>query len=81
MAEFPQPSMAEVSEPEDQDTSTFDRLHGEYQAALKRTFESTCAGRLVEAGRSLLDISEWLLGHAGELGRSDVPEKPSWWLT
>lgn len=72
MAEFSQPSATEVSEPEDQDTSTFDRLHGEYQVALKRTFESTCAGRLAEAGRSLLDISEWLLGHAGELGRSDV---------
>lgn len=68
MTDFPQPSAAEVSEPEDQDTSTFDRLHGEYQVALKRAFESTCAGRLVEAGRSLLDISEWLLGHAGELG-------------
>lgn len=81
MADFPQPSASEVSEPEDQDTSTFDRLHGEYQVALKRTFESTCAGRLAEAGRSLLEISEWLLGHAGELGRLGVSKNSSGWLT
>lgn len=81
MAEFSQPTTAEVSEPEDQDTSTFDRLHGEYQEALKRTFESTCAGRLVEAGRSLLEISEWLLGHAGELGGLDVSKNLSRGLT
>jgi hypothetical protein len=35
---------------------------------LKQTFENTRDGRLVEASTSLLDISEWLLTHAQDLG-------------
>ncbi|RMJ24609.1 hypothetical protein PHISP_04528 [Aspergillus sp. HF37] len=40
----------------------------QFQAALRGTFEHTRAGRLVEASRSLLEISEWLVGNARELG-------------
>ena len=77
MAGFAQSNDPNVLEPGDPDTSTYDRLHGEYQAALKRTFENTHAGRLTEAGRSLLEISEWLVGHAQELGKSSILNHPS----
>lgn len=43
---------------------------GRYQHALSQTFDFTRAGRLVDASRSLLEISEWLVGNARELGTS-----------
>ncbi|KAI9850684.1 MAG: hypothetical protein M1838_005248 [Thelocarpon superellum] len=51
-----------------QPTSSYEDAYDQYQIALKRTFEHTRDGRLVEAGQSLLEISEWLLSHAVELG-------------
>ena len=42
--------------------------YGQFQQALRGTFEHTRAGRLVEAGRSTLEISEWLVTNARELG-------------
>lgn len=63
----PAPNPEEV-ETQDQDEGAFDRAYAQYQDALKRTFENTREGRLVEASQSLLEISEWLLGAAGELG-------------
>lgn len=39
-----------------------------YQAALKEIFQNIINGRLGEASQSLLDVSEWLLGHVGDLG-------------
>lgn len=75
------PSMADLAPPEaaaaptpeegeaqDQDSGAFDRAYAQYQEALKQTFENTRDGRLVEAGQSLLEISDWLLGAASELG-------------
>jgi hypothetical protein len=35
-----------------------------HEHILRRTFDQTRAGRLVEAGGSLLEISEWLVTHA-----------------
>jgi hypothetical protein len=43
--------------------------YGQFQAALRATLEHTRSGRLVEASRSLLEISEWLVGNARELGK------------
>lgn len=45
--------------------------YNRYQEVLQQTFENIRSGRLVEAGGSLLGISEWLLGHAAELGMSE----------
>ena len=71
MADY-NPMVAAQQEPEQQeqapDPASYDDAYNQYQHALKQTFENTRAGRLVEAGQSLLEISEWLLGHAPELG-------------
>jgi hypothetical protein len=40
-----------------------------YQTALKEIFQNIINGRLADASSSLLDVSEWLLGHIGELGK------------
>ncbi|KAL3457807.1 hypothetical protein BJX64DRAFT_292753 [Aspergillus heterothallicus] len=40
----------------------------QFQRALRGTIDHTRAGRLVDASRSLLDISEWLVVSARELG-------------
>ncbi|KAL4793488.1 hypothetical protein BDV19DRAFT_380102 [Aspergillus venezuelensis] len=40
----------------------------QFQRALRGTVDHTRAGRLVEASRSLLEISEWLVASAPELG-------------
>lgn len=42
--------------------------YGQFHQALRETFQDTRAGRLVEASRSLLNISEWLVTNARELG-------------
>ncbi|RKF73891.1 hypothetical protein GcM1_242116 [Golovinomyces cichoracearum] len=39
-----------------------------YQAALKQIFSNIIQGRLSEASQSLVEISEWLLGHVQDLG-------------
>jgi hypothetical protein len=48
-----------------------DEAFSQYQQALRGTFDHTRAGRLVEASRSLLEISEWLVTNARDLGKSD----------
>lgn len=72
MADFAPSSAPEAAEQQDHDEPSSERLLGEYRQEIKRTFETIRAGRLADAGRSLLEISEWLLGHASELGRLDV---------
>ncbi|KAJ5826166.1 hypothetical protein N7474_003304 [Penicillium riverlandense] len=47
---------------------SLDEAYRQYQRALLLTFEHTRAGRLVEASRSLLEISEWLVTNARDLG-------------
>lgn len=42
--------------------------YSQFQQALRGTFDHVRAGRLIEASRSLLEISEWLVANARELG-------------
>ncbi|OOF91129.1 hypothetical protein ASPCADRAFT_57730, partial [Aspergillus carbonarius ITEM 5010] len=44
------------------------QLYAQFQHALRETFDYTRAGRLVDASRSLLQISEWLVANARDLG-------------
>ncbi|EAW08686.1 uncharacterized protein ACLA_096190 [Aspergillus clavatus NRRL 1] len=58
--------------------------YGRFQRALRATFDHTRAGRLVEAGRSILEIAEWLVTNARELDilRDDpalYPERLQLW--
>ncbi|KAJ5734761.1 hypothetical protein N7533_013164 [Penicillium manginii] len=50
------------------DSSNLDEAYAQYRRALRSTFDDTRAGRLVEASRSLLEISEWLVANARDLG-------------
>lgn len=50
------------------ETQSATEPYRQFQLALRRTFNHIGAGRLVEASRSLLDISEWLVASARELG-------------
>jgi hypothetical protein len=43
-----------------------------YLTALKEVFQNIINGRLAEASSSLLEVSEWLLGHVGDLGRNPI---------
>jgi hypothetical protein len=40
-----------------------------YQTALKEIFQNIIHGHLADASSSLLEVSEWLLGHVGDLGK------------
>ncbi|KAI9782020.1 MAG: hypothetical protein M1816_002129 [Peltula sp. TS41687] len=51
-----------------QGTPNYDADYGQYQTALKKTFENVRNGQLAEAAQTLLEISEWLLTHAVDLG-------------
>ncbi|KAL9610329.1 MAG: hypothetical protein Q9167_004960 [Letrouitia subvulpina] len=74
-----QSATADVAEQQEQDSSTFDMAYNQYQEALKQTFEYSSKGRLPEAGQSLLEITEWLLGHASELGNSPSSAAIQFW--
>ncbi|KAJ6024587.1 hypothetical protein N7540_005384 [Penicillium herquei] len=50
------------------DPSSLEEAYDYYQRALRNTFDQTRAGRLIEASRLLLEISEWLVTHARDLG-------------
>ncbi|OXV08460.1 hypothetical protein Egran_03780 [Elaphomyces granulatus] len=50
------------------ESSSLENTYSQYQQALRVTFDYTRAGRLLDASRSLLEISEWLIGNARELG-------------
>lgn len=57
---------AEEIEPQDPDD-------GGYQLALRGAFQKSYEGKLAEAGRVLLEISEWLFRNAAALGMSTSP--------
>lgn len=57
-------------EPPGSDDGGYDRAYREYQLALRGAFQKCYDGKLAEAGRVLLEISEWLFGSAAALGRS-----------
>lgn len=81
MAEFTGPSSSSRLDPQPtqhlsnplrlpaSDPSSLEEAYSYYQRALRNTFDHTRAGRLVEASRLLLEISEWLVTHARDLGR------------
>jgi hypothetical protein len=46
-----------------------EEAYSTYQAALKQIFKNIIDGRLGEASQSLLEVSEWLLGHVQDLGK------------
>ncbi|KAF3403698.1 hypothetical protein F1880_009602, partial [Penicillium rolfsii] len=50
------------------DPSSLEQAYAQYQRALRSTFDQTRAGRLVDASGSLLEISEWLVTNARDLG-------------
>ncbi|KAL4898543.1 hypothetical protein BDV59DRAFT_206882 [Aspergillus ambiguus] len=50
------------------ESANLSEAYGQFQRALRGTFDQTRAGRLVEASRSLLEISEWLVTNARDLG-------------
>ncbi|KAJ5280006.1 hypothetical protein N7478_005378 [Penicillium angulare] len=51
------------------DPPSLEEAYSYYQRSMRITFDHVRAGRLVEASRLLLEISEWLVTHARDLGR------------
>lgn len=51
----------------------FEEAYSQYQTALRGTFQNMRDGRLLEAGRSLLELSTWLLSNAVDLGMLHKP--------
>lgn len=72
ITDFQRPHTPEAVEPQEEIPSAMEHAHGEYLRAVKSTFENTRAGKLVEAGHSLLDLSGWLIQNASQLGWSDA---------
>lgn len=65
----------EPAEPEqEQEPDTRAELFATYHSALRETNENTFRSRLIEAGASLANLSEWLLTHAAGLGKSATME-------
>ena len=55
-----------------QEHESTDDAYSTYLDTLKRTYQDAYDGKLVEAGQRLLELSEWLLGHADDLGKFDI---------
>ncbi|EEQ32575.1 hypothetical protein McanCB56680_003592 [Microsporum canis] len=58
----------ERQEATQQRSSDLDEAYNRYQQTLKQAFYDIRAGRLANASDSMLEMSEWLLGNAVELG-------------
>lgn len=65
----PQPVAAESASTT---VSNLSEAYGQFQRALRRILDHSRAGRLVQASRSLLETSEWLVTNARELGTSSL---------
>jgi hypothetical protein len=67
---MPQPP-PEIMEEEDfqQPIPGMEAAYTAYQTALKVIFQNIINGRLADASLSLLEVSEWLLGHVVDLGK------------
>ncbi|KAK6506957.1 hypothetical protein TWF481_005414 [Arthrobotrys musiformis] len=50
------------------DQASMDAAYNQYQDALRSCFQNVRDGRMVAAGTALLDISDWLLSNAVDLG-------------
>ena len=61
---------AEITEEEDfqRQGPDMEAAYITYQTALKQIFQNIINKRLGEASQSPLEVSEWLLGHVGDLG-------------
>ena len=64
---MPQPP-PEIMEEEDFQQQV-EAAYNAYQTALKEIFQNIINGRLADASLSLLEVSEWLLGHVVDLGK------------
>ena len=75
MSDYAQLGMPNVLDQQNpsQELETTDDAHSTYLETVKRTYQDAYDGKLIEAGRRLLELSEWLLGHANDLGKHDVP--------
>ncbi|EGD96344.1 hypothetical protein TESG_03794 [Trichophyton tonsurans CBS 112818] len=62
------PDPQERQEATQQRSSGLDEAYNRYQQTLKQVFYDIKAGRLANASESMLEMSEWLLGNAVELG-------------
>lgn len=70
MGGMPQPTPEMMEEEEFQaQVPGMEAAYTAYQTALKEIFQNIINGRLADAGTSLLEVSEWLLGHVGDLGK------------
>jgi hypothetical protein len=69
--EYAQSNVPDVLEPQEsaQEAGGYDAAYRRYVKKLRATFQDVKDGRLVEAGQSLLKVSEFLLGQAVELGK------------
>lgn len=69
-ADYPPLTMSNLLEQAEapHDPSANEEPYKTYLESLKQTYRYTHEGRLVEAGHRLLDLSDWLVGHASELG-------------
>lgn len=54
-----------------------DDAYARYQSQLKVTFQNIKNGVLVEASQLLLEVSNWLLSHVGDLGKPGLFFRPS----
>jgi hypothetical protein len=68
MSSITQPSAENVAE-EEYAAGSLDEAYHDYQNHLKQIFQNIRSGILVEASSSLLQVSDWLLSHVGELGK------------
>ena len=66
--DFAQPATPSVIDPTQRQVDRYDAFYNQYRRALRETNQNASRGRLVEAGESLLEISQWLLGNAEGLG-------------
>lgn len=73
----PQPQSQPVAaEPTTAAATNLDEAYRQLQRALRGILDHSRAGRLVEASRSLLEISKWLVTNARELGTLSLSAGP-----
>lgn len=69
MSGLPQNTSDNVADEEFQpEVPGMEEAYTRYQNALKKIYQNILDCRLTDAGKSLLEISEWLLGSVGDLG-------------
>ena len=71
MSDYAQLGMSNVIDQQSssQEHEPTDDAYSTYLDTLKRTYQDAYDGKVIEAGQRLLELSEWLLGHAGDLGK------------